>query len=168
MWHVTHGGGWSFSQHSSSLALMAWNFFMFLFFGFMTSSRFVGKLWLNWWPNDKAVGRTAPATPDLLNRPDFLFSWSICHILNVEKPLMPTPPTPSHLGMSINFSELFDLFECVVLAMDPEHPEHPLRTAVAGKAKILSRQKKHNISESLKKPWRKTYYQSKLTEKKSY
>ena len=62
-WHMTHDmfGGWTFSQNFSSLALTVcdlWNY----------EDLEEKAHGLNEWINDKAVYRTAPATPGLLKK----------------------------------------------------------------------------------------------------
>ena len=66
MWHVTRDtwhvwGGWTFSQNFSSLALTVCDLWYF-------EDLEEKNQWLNELMNDKAVYRTAPATPGLSNR----------------------------------------------------------------------------------------------------
>ena len=58
-WHVTHGGGWTFYQNFSSLALTVWHLWHLV--DWEEKERL-----LNQWINNESVSRTAPATPGLL------------------------------------------------------------------------------------------------------
>ena len=62
MWHVTHDifGGWTFSQNFSSLAFTVCDLWYYEYLEEKDDS-------LNESMSDKAVYRTAPATPGLLN-----------------------------------------------------------------------------------------------------
>ena len=59
-WHMTHSVGWTFSQNFSSLAVPVWDYQCFEYIS-------TNHLLLTYWINDKAVCRTAPATPGLVN-----------------------------------------------------------------------------------------------------
>ena len=59
MWHMTHDTWWTLCQNVGSLALMVWELWCFWRLG--------GKGLVTHLISDKAVCRTAPATPGLLN-----------------------------------------------------------------------------------------------------
>ena len=59
MWHVTRLGGWTFSQNFSSLGLTVCDLWYY-------EDLEEKDDWMNQLMNDKAVYRTAPATPGLL------------------------------------------------------------------------------------------------------
>ena len=60
-WHVTDGGRWTFSQNSRSLALTVWDW------GFCEDI-FTKHESVSWLIIEKAVCRTAQATPGLLKQ----------------------------------------------------------------------------------------------------
>ena len=65
-WQMTHGGGWTFSQNFSFLALMVWVYWWLE--GLEEKADSLTEL-----INDKGDCRTAPATPSLLNK--WYFQW---------------------------------------------------------------------------------------------
>ena len=72
MWHVTRLGGWTFTQNFSSLALTVcdlWYYEDILGKGWLNE---LMNEWVNELINDKAVCRTAPATPGLSN---IVYNW---------------------------------------------------------------------------------------------
>ena len=80
MWHVTCCGGWTFSQHFSSLALTVCDLWYY-------EDLEEKDHWLNEWINQsishEAVYRTAPATPGLLktipNSFSIFFQGRVCY-----------------------------------------------------------------------------------------
>ena len=66
MWHMTRLRGWTFSQNFSSLALTVYDL---CYYEDLEEKDDWLTEWMNQWINDKAVYRTAPATPGLLISP---------------------------------------------------------------------------------------------------
>ena len=64
MWHVTHGGGgWTFSQNFSSLALTAWD--LWCVEDWVEKDDWLNET-MNQWVSYEAVLRTALGTPGLI------------------------------------------------------------------------------------------------------